>query len=223
MRKYIVTLSDGSKDEIEVPLTYYDMPTWMYEDIHEKWDGLLTPESLIKLFSIVTKRNFKDYASSTDSKLESLLLNSVRFILENQMDMNALVRDDSFSIDGITVVLPTELKKLTLGQNLYIRRCLYNKDIRSGIALACAVYLQPLLDNDNFKDDRVEYWADRIRQMPIVKTYPIGFFILRRLNSSGNGLIRLWDLICSIMQRSIAAVLQSLPKPNLNYSNLTTK
>lgn len=219
MRKYIVTLSDGSKDEIEVPLTYYDMPTWMYEDIHEKWDGSLTPESLIKLFSIVTKRDFKDYVSSTDNRLESLLLNSVRFILENQVDMNKLVRRDTFEISGVTVPLPTELKKLTLGQNLYIRRCLYNKDIRAGIALACAVYLQPLLDNDHFKDERVEYWADRIRQMPIVETYPVGFFILRRLNSSGNGLTKLWALICSIMQRSTTAVLQSLPRLNLNYFN----
>lgn len=218
MKTYIVTLASGRKIEITPPVTYYDMSTRVYENIYAKWDGELTPAGVVKLLSIMTGEEYKDYIHSTDKNMENVLLKTIDCVVRPTVILDALPVPSFFKIDGHTVILPTSLKNLTLGQNLYVKRCADNKDIRSGIALAAAIYLQPVLDNSEFKDERAEYWADRLRDLPVTDIYPIGFFTYRRANFFGNGQTLYSHLIQRIMESTIHAVVLLRRLRKLIYS-----
>lgn len=212
MRRLTVTLANGKKEDVEVPTTFYDCPTWLFEKIYDQWDFSTTPESFVRLFSIVTGGNYTDYINSTDAKIEKAILTGTNFFLNNVIELHKLPLPKTFKIEDKEVPIPTELKALTLGQNLYIRRLISNKDIRSGISLACAVYLQPLLDKGKFDDKRVEYYANEIKKMPITSTYAVGFFFLKPLNNYGNGQTILQLLILKITRSfmNVKLLLQKL-------------
>ena len=205
--RYVVTLASGKKEEIVFPLTYYETPTGVYERVHAEWSGEMTPESLLKLFSIITGKDYTEYRDSTDLRIEAMMLEAVGFVVNNPVDLQAIPKPKFFKIDGRVLELPeyeVKYKKFTLGQLLLIRRVGMMKDIRAGISLAVAVYIQPLLDG-KFDDERVDYYKELVKQLPITDTFPIGFFILRRANNLGNGLIDYLRLIWQITRNSMLA------------------
>lgn len=212
-RSYHAKLANGKTIEGKLPLTLYETPTGMFEKVYDKWDGLVTHESLAKLFAIITDQDIKDYLDSTDERLEATIVKCTQFILENQVDLNKLEVPKFFKYKEDLIMLPTELRNMTLGQNLYIRSRGINKDIRGCVALATAVYLQPLIDHTGFNDKRAEALAMEFRDLPITEIYPIGFFICRRLNSNGSGRKAFSDPISKTMLLSIIAVISLLKSP----------
>jgi hypothetical protein len=214
MKEYIITLASGEKETVKFPLTWFDTPTELYERIWEEWDQSASPESLVKLFSIITGGKYTDYITSTDNRIERIILEAVKFVVQNPVDLQSMPKPRWFKIEGRTIELPKydiQYKRFSLGQMLTIRKLMYNKDVRSGISLACALYVQPLLDG-KFDDNRVDYYQAIIKKMPITDTFPIGFFILRRANNVGNGLLNYLHLIWQITQNSMLAA-RSLLKP----------
>ncbi len=183
MREVRVTTSSGKKEVINIANTLKDLTTHKYERIITDWSSDGTPESVIELFAILTDRDYKDYVSSFDAKLEKAVLESTKFIYDGELKKLAEL---TMPTKLLNVVIPTRLGELTLGQNLHIRKKLIGmKDIRSAISFSIAVYLQPLLDQGQFDDKRISYYEELLKQLPITETYAVGFFLSSRVENSG--------------------------------------
>lgn len=218
MKTYTVILTDGRKQEIRAPRTLLDLSAGMFERIYSgEWNGLNTPESLVKLFSIITNVDYKDYMSSTDGRLEGIIMQGTQFVYDKSVVLDELAVPTFFKYRNKLIQVPTRLRNMTLGQNLFIRRCLYGKDQRNGICLAVAVYLQPKIDEGAFNSERVEELAAEFREWDIAEIYPLGSFILRRLKQNGNGPTSFWLQTWSTMQSTIPVVVRLLKSAKLNY------
>ena len=93
------------------------------------------------------------------------------------------------------ILIPTKLESMTVGQNFQIRSAMAKaNNLESLISLACAVYLQPIVDQSKFDFNRAKELESEILEMNIYDIFPIGFFLLKRLNSSGRNGILSWLL-----------------------------
>lgn len=82
---------------------------------------------------------------------------------------------------------------MTLGQNFHIRAEMAKAtNIESLISFATAIYLQPLIDESDFDLTRARMLEEQILDLNVFEIFPIGFFLLSKLNNSGSvGLLHL--------------------------------
>lgn len=220
MRTVVIKLASGKEKAIDYPTTYFDVKTKTFIKLVSEWNlnkFEVTPESLIKVFGVATDHDWMDYALTTDNRIESAMLKCVRFILEQVEDLNFLPIPKYFTIDGKSYELPKNLGKLTLGQNLHIRMVIEDKDIRSKIAFATAIYMQPIIDKAPFNTDRVKYYEQLILEMPVTDVYPVGFFFLRQLGSFGKEPLLSWHQILSMFLTLLKNVKTFIKTPRLSY------
>lgn len=220
MRTVVIKLASGKEKAIDYPTTYFDVKTKTFIKLVEGWNlnkFEVTPESLIKVFGVATDHDWMDYALTTDNRIESAMLKCVRFILEQVEDLNFLPIPKYFAIDGKTFELPKNLGKLTLGQNLHIRMVIEDKDIRSKIAFATAVYMQPIIDGMPFNTDRVKYYEQLMLEMPVTDIYPVGFFFLRPLENFGKEPMLSWRQILSMLLRRLESVVSFTKTQKSSY------
>jgi len=172
----------GQKFRIESPTTYSEVKTGTFQKLIEGWDGKFNPKSLVVLYSILTNTKFTDISTSKSSKLEIAIYKVVGFIAAE--DLNQLKTPETFTYKGRIIKLPKRLERLTVGQNLRVKQVLM-KDFRLCISTITAVYLQPLIDESEYNDDRVEELALEIEEYPITLTYPMASFFIEQLVISG--------------------------------------
>lgn len=191
MLKLFARTSKGN-DNITVPVCWEEVTVDQFQRMLKEWDG----EDWIKLFSIFSGKDYAGIAASKDYKLESTLYASVRFVMEQPMDLEKIPMPGFLVVSGKTVIVPKHIGRLSIGQAIQVRKALEAaKDIRECISIAVAVYLQPILDNSEFDYARALEVDKDILKMPIVKIFPVGFFLLMKLRGSGNLLTIAWNLI----------------------------
>lgn len=196
MIRILTRSSNSGKHIIKMPVCWEEVTTQQYQTMIADWDK----KDRIKLFSILSGRDYAGVVKSKDHRLESTLVNTTAFVYDQPMDFKKLPLPGFFKIKGRTVKIPKDPGSLSIGQNIHIRQAMEGKgDLKELISLSVAIYLQPLYDEKDFDYDRALELEKEILLMPIVKTYPVGFFFLRKQNSFGRKLWHAWHLMKKVL------------------------
>lgn len=194
MRRLIVQTT-SSKVVIECPLAYSELKTKTFEKLWTEWKGDVSPKGLIQLFALVTDKHYSDFDVSADEALMDTLYKAVQFIITDNID--ELPMPGVFVTRMGTVLIPKDLGRLTLAQNLHVHQLLA-KGPRANLARITAIYLQPIIDGGPFDEDRVEVLAAEISDMPVSRVYPVASFFIKKHGSYGTMRTRLSLLIWRI-------------------------
>lgn len=182
--KWAVTTNKG-KSEVSIPDGWAAMPTITYMKMAKEWDG----KDTVSLFSILSGVSYRALYHSKDRELEAGLLAATQFIYEEKPTFKSQGKPDKFTFRGAEYTVPKDLTGLSIGQNIHVyQRLTGAKTYDELIALALAVYLQPIIDGKDFDLDRALELEKEIERMPITETYPLGFFLLQPLIKSGQTL-----------------------------------
>lgn len=145
---------------------------------------------LLELFSILSGIDNIKLGATVDGALEQKLILASQFITTTKAEFSKDI-PFYFDLDGERVEVPTRLQKLSIGQNIHVQ--LKAEGVRTYdeiISFAIAVYLQPLIDKKPFDYYRVLEIEKKVKQLPITKTYGLGFFLLKSRSGFGVNLIR---------------------------------
>ncbi len=174
-------------ERIKLPDSWKNCSTEIFQKIVTDWQPELeiALRSRIKLFAVMLNRPSEYLEKSTDEALEEAMLLSTEFVYSEQMDFTGLPLPNNVAINGRAVLIPKDLGRMTMGQNIHVRQAMAGKDGNALISLVTAIYLQPIYDNSKFDYHRALELEKHILKLPIVVTYPIGFFFLNQLRNSG--------------------------------------
>jgi len=169
-------------------------------------------DDLIKVFSILSGLNYRAVADSTDSNLEAVLYQATAFVFNQPQEFKKLPEPKSFKIQGKIILIPSNVGKLTVAQNLHLRAAIAKAEkekqpLETLISLATAIYLQPVIDVMPFNYDRAKQIEMEILEMNIFDVYPTGFFLLSRLTNYGASGLRYW------LQNITRKVMSAVPSP----------
>lgn len=209
----LTVTTDKQTRTYEIAESWDKLSTRTYQRILAEWDG----KDLVRLFSIMSGIDYAFISTSDSEELEDSLLIATKFIYDEKPDFKDVPVPDEITLLGKTIKVPGNLGRLSIGQNIHVRqRLAKSKTYDELISFTCAVYLQPLLDQGSFDLDRAEEIEKHILDLPITKTYPIGFFLLRQLGSSGRTWTNALPLTLRLLTKSGQAFLQALKSANSN-------
>lgn len=178
----MIKVSDKDGKSISLPTCWDDTTTDMYQKYVKLWDR----QDRALLFSIQSGYDYDLVRKSRDYELQRIIDKTTLYPFVENIDWDKLPLPTVLKIREKYVTIPKSIEKLTIEQNLIIKSAMTRvTDLRELISFACAVYLQPIYTGGEF--DKEEYTAleEVIKKMPIKDIYPIGFFLLRQLTSTG--------------------------------------
>lgn len=139
------------------------------------------------LFAILTNdENYKPtnrYKESATSDLS--IIDCVSWIWTDFIHDKTLPK--AIEIRGKSYEIPTNPGSLSIGQNIHLRRDYIDKSmsVEENIAIAVAIYMQPIVDGKKFDIARARELCKEIEEMPAYIIYPVGFFLLKRAINYG--------------------------------------
>lgn len=168
---------------VSCPICWEETDTLAYQSIMA-----LPPEkkkSMVHVFSALTGLSYEGIMGSSQ-EVETVMYQSVSFVYNQPQSFKTAPRAKMFRFSRGAVMVPDKVSKTTVAQNLAMRQKLRDTScVEECISFALAVYLQPILDAGPFDQSRAEELEKEVLAMNIFDTYPIGFFLLRRLMNSG--------------------------------------
>lgn len=211
MLKLTCTTNKG-KEKVSCPERWDEVSVDQFQRIIREWDG----QDWLQIFSILSGLNVNDIRTSTDHKLETALYQCIQFVfakseledlpIPEEMTLRPIWLSDAPLVCDV-VKIPKKIGKLTIGQAIQARKLLEGtKDIRECISSVTAIYFQPLIDKTDFDFLRAMEIEQVIAKMPITKIYPIGFFLVRRLNEYGRKPDYIWNRIRTWMRTRNAGI-----------------
>jgi hypothetical protein len=205
---------------IQTPERMAEMSVEQLQNVVAKWDW----EDWVQCFSLVTGIPADYIEQSTDGSTENALYQTIEFLLDKREweKLNQLPIPKTLTIQPIwfkdcplipkEIDLPKKLGRMSIGQTIQARKHLEGvRDLREGISMVTAIYLQPLLDAEKDKRGKlipakfdmlqVIHYESLIAKMYVTHIYPIGFFLLKRLNESGTRRMSVWRVIRNWFQK----------------------
>lgn len=173
-----------SKRELkaETPGCWAKTATAQYERLISEWDE----KDLVQAFSILTGIEAKTVSNMVDPNLEDWLFVATDYLFREPQYFKELPLPEIITIRGKEIKIPKKVEGFTIGQSIQVRQKLDEvKMYEELISYAVAVYLQPKVDGGEFDDDKAMELQEEIKKLPITVTYPIGFFLLRKLMKHG--------------------------------------
>lgn len=142
-----------------------------FDMIHEDW---------LKLFNILTNKNFK--VEDVEAKL--LIINKLAPFIDG-ISFDEFM-PEAVQINGKEIKIPKEVGNMVIGQALALKQSVSGfKYIDEGISKAVSIYLQPLVDGKKFSKERAKEVEQSILKMPAFLFYTLGNFILGQLRTNG--------------------------------------
>jgi hypothetical protein len=166
----------------------------------------VTGDSNIKVFCALTGAAYNAVEESNSEDLDAGLYQAVAFVTNQPQTFRDVAAPNYIKLRGKNILIPREIQRLTVGQNFQMRVEMSKaKNLESIISIAAAIYLQPLVDESKFNFERAKELEAEILEMNIFEIFPIGFFLLNRLNSSGK------SGIPSLLRNLLARIKRMLP------------
>ena len=175
---------------INCPDSWGTCSTEIFQNIAAKWEPKkpIKERSRLELFNIMVGMELT--GEEDDMDLEAAIWECTRFVYEEAIDFKSLPLPVSIKIGDKTIMIPKDLGRVRIGQNIHVRQELQNTtDPNTIMSIIVAIYIQPLVDGGHFDFHRAKEIEKIILQRPITEIYPIGFFLLKRLRSYGKGLL----------------------------------
>jgi hypothetical protein len=197
MRKLIAETSLGSQ-RIRVPENWNEVTVEQFQRLVKEYDG----KDWIKLFSILANQEYDYIYNSTDSRIEATIYQTIEYFLYNKIEFEKLEMPGFIMYNSRQIEIPKKLGKLSIGQNIQARQSLAEmKDLKEGISIMTAIYLQPIIDKKPFDHLRAIEIEQDVLKMSIVAIFPVGFFLLKRMKNYGNWLTKSLNLLKQILTR----------------------
>ena len=173
-------------EKYSCPSCWDEMKVRHYIRIIKEWeDGTdIADRDYFKLANILMDGKFTSFENTADNQVT--LINLVGWVITEPFDFSKdLPKVLRFKDKNISI--PEDPRDLSIGQNIHLRRDYIEKSnkLEENIAIATAIYLQPIIDDSLFKMNRAEAIAKEIEDLPITLIYPIGFFLLNRAMKFG--------------------------------------
>lgn len=120
---------------------------------------------------------------NTKKDLTPVLNLVVRFLNQNPPDFKKVKPSRYIVLGGKKIKLPSDLNEISFGQSAMIEKALQDNegDQRKALPMALAVVLQPLFDNGDFDDKRVNDVLEMVNDLPIIEALPAVFFFYQTL------------------------------------------
>lgn len=178
------------------PSCWEECTTGQYIRIMREWeDGTdIADRDYYKLLNILLDGNFVGVKDQLENQVT--LLNLVGWVISTPLEVAKEPLPKVLNYQGKLIDIPRDPRELSIGQNIYLRRDYIDKSkkLEENIAIATAIYLQPIIDKSLFNIKRAEQICKEIEQMPISLIYPIGFFLLERALKFGTRPGKPWSL-----------------------------
>lgn len=192
---------------------YAELKTRHYIRIIKEWeDGTdIADRDYFKLFNILTDDKFTKFEQTVENQVT--LINLVGWVITEPFQFSQKL-PKVLAFKGKTIDIPQDPRELSIGQNIHLRRDFIDKSKlpEENIAIATAIYLQPIIDNSLFKIKRAEEIAKEIEEMPITLIYPIGFFLLERAMRFGQRQGKTLPLIRTNLKKTLRIMWRDLRK-----------
>lgn len=176
-----IKVHNGETIKANCPSCWEEMTVAQYIRIIKEWeDGTdIADRDYGKLFNILCDGKFSSVQGSLENQVT--LINLVGWVISQPFEFSKTL-PKVINYKGKSIDIPRDPRELSIGQNIHLRRDYIDKTTRleENIAIASAIYLQPVIDNSLFNVKRAEEICKEIEKMPINVIYPIGFFLLRR-------------------------------------------
>jgi hypothetical protein len=160
--------------------SYEEMKVRHFIRIAKEWDQDLPIEDRdnFKLLGILTDTEFTEFNRSPENVLA--LTGLLGWVIVQPFQFST-TPPKVLEIKGKVIDIPEDVSELSIGQNIHLRRDYLDKSktLEENIAIATAIYLQPLIDG-KFNIKKAIALSKEIEEMPINLIYPIGFFLLNR-------------------------------------------
>ena len=196
--KITVTTSKGTRSH-EIADSWEKLSTGQYQRIVTDWDG----KDLVKAFSILSGIEYTAVAASDSQEMEEALILSTRFLFTDEPVFKQFDLPKVITIRGKDIPIPSRIGRLSIAQNLHVRQKLNpERSYDELISFVTAIYLQPLVDGGLFDFGKAIGETDQekeisleteVKKLPIMQTYPVGFFLLSQLLGSGLDSTQRWE------------------------------
>lgn len=215
--KITATTSKGTHEYL-IAESWEQLSTDAYQRIIQEWDR----KDLIKLFSILSGIEYGAIASSNSEELEEHLIVATSFVFEEKPKFKDLPMPATIRIRDTVIIIPTELGRLPIAQNIHVRQRLAQVYAKLGsydelISFAVAIYLQPLVDGGDFDFKKALELEDLVKKLPIVTTYSLGFFLLSQRRSFGLIIMQGLRRIRALLMKSARGSHRAPASKNLTF------
>lgn len=202
-------------ERVECPICWAEASTGAFQRLYGK-SGLKDGDSLIRVFALLTGLQYDDVYQAQSEDLNAGLYQVTSFVLNEPKAFKA-IEPTEFVFEGKAYKIPN-VKSLRVGQAFALRQTMEGgENLESLISKALAICYQPEINGGDFNYARAMEIEQEILKMPITETYPVGFFLLSKLNNSGaSGLL----LRLRLLRTKVKNVLQSLKQRELKNSAL---
>lgn len=206
-----ITLNDIA---YRVPSSWKEVTVKQYMRILKEWDPEITDvaqKDWVKLLNIFTGANFSSMSEKWENQYT--LTNALSWVVFEPFTFSKEL-PKVLLFDGRPIDIPRHPTGLSIGQNIHLRRDYLDKSqtVEENIAIATAIFLQPIIDGKKFSMSRAIELCAEIEQMPIYLIYPIGFFFLRNAQRLGATSGRTWRQTLSNLNTRFGRMWRSLPR-----------
>lgn len=208
----------------EIPSGWFDKSFTVakYQRLFAEWDvdKPVAERDYFKLFCILSCTEFSKFHQTTEN--EFLIGREIKWFIESNFNLYYQSPFDdkppkTFTFRGVEykVEHPGELP---IGRNIHLKdECKGIRYADQKIAIAIAIFLQPLITNSKFNIEEAREIAKEIEQLPAHEVRPLGFFLLNRAYDYGLTWRKSWLLILINLRESLSRTWQSwLKLRNLN-------
>lgn len=194
-------------ENFQCPTSWEEISTKQYIRIAKEWDREkdIADRDYFKLFNILTDGKFTAFKG--DAVSDASIINCVGWVITEEFAFSETL-PKVLVIKGKAVDVPQDPSELSIGQNIHLRRDYIEKTelLAENIAIATAIYLQPVIDG-KFSISRAQELCKEIEQMPAHVIYPIGFFLLKRAMRFGLHSESLWSRIKTNLKQTLRKML----------------
>jgi hypothetical protein len=206
--------TSNNDQRVSVPGSWEECSVRIYQDIER---ACPLHDDPVKIFSVMTRTSYTGLLETAHEDLEAAIYQATAFIHQTQSFRSAPL-PKAIKLRGRNIILPTELQRLTIGQNFQIRQAMEQakkkeETLETLLSLATAVFLQPIVDGGEWNYTKAKELEQEILELNIFEIYPIGFFFLSKLNNSGPSGLLYWLRNLTRSNRRLPSSLK------LNYSS----
>lgn len=181
---------NGTK--LKIPGCWEEITVSQYIQIVRDWEPEkdIADRDYFKLLNILANGRYSGMLGTSPNQVT--LINAVGWVITQKFEFSKSLPKVLF-YKGKKIDIPRDPAELSIGQNIHLRRKIEKtKLLEENIAMATAIYLQPLIDSGEFDLKRAEEIEKELEQLPVCIVYPIGFFLLKRVMKFGNRPRKIW-------------------------------
>lgn len=162
---------------------YLDLREW--KERNDGLDGVLSSSEIVKYYSILLGAPVEVLSRTRNAEIDVFINPLLGFVKTPVKE----IKTESLKINDVKYRIDFDLNKHSFEQKIAAENAINNaaktsEDAYTALAQITAIYLQPILFEEYFDEDKaLKYAAESMNDLNFVEVYSIGRFFLRRLKA----------------------------------------